>query len=73
MDIYKKEIPMADESGIAGKSKEEIAYMLMHDLMNAADGPGRSRVTRIDILSNFIAARHAVYGVPTQALETLKN
>lgn len=64
---------MAAENGTAGKSKEEIAYMLMRDLINAADGPGASKVTRIDLLSNFIAARHAVYGVPTQAIETLRK
>lgn len=63
---------MADDVIAAGKSKEEIAYGLMINLMtNASDKPANP--SRQDYLNHFAAARSVVYGDPSEAAAFLKK
>jgi len=49
----------------AGKSKEEVAYMLMKQLIGfASDSP--SKPSREDYIRHYAAARQAVYGTAPQ-------
>ena len=53
---------MADENVVAsGKSKQEVAYLLMRDLLLASDGP-KNQATRNEILNHYAIARSAVQG-----------
>lgn len=58
---------MADQVLASGKSKEEIAYLLMHELLTqTSDKP--KNPSREDVIKNFMAAREVVYGNPKAAM-----
>ena len=55
------EAKMADEVVAAGKSKQEVTFMLMRSLLHASDGPA-NKATRNEILDHYAKARNAVSG-----------